>query len=63
MSVLVYHCAKASLINKSSEDLRRRFVKAESTLFRVRYDGDATGERELFLNSRDFNWIAVSRNF
>ncbi|KAG6891692.1 hypothetical protein C0992_010095 [Termitomyces sp. T32_za158] len=42
-----------------SEDLRRRFVKAESTLFRVRYDGDATGERELFLNSRDFNWIAV----
>ncbi|KAG5724621.1 DNA primase large subunit [Termitomyces sp. T112] len=42
-----------------SEDLRRRFVKAESTLFRVRYDEDATSERELFLNSRDFNWTAV----
>ncbi|KAG6813433.1 hypothetical protein H0H92_011130 [Tricholoma furcatifolium] len=42
-----------------SEDLRRRFVKAESTLFRVRYDGDATSERELFLQSRDFNWILV----
>ncbi|KAG6845447.1 hypothetical protein H0H87_009355 [Tephrocybe sp. NHM501043] len=42
-----------------SEDLRQRFVKAESTLFRVRYDGDATSERELFLNSRDFNWAAV----
>lgn len=42
------------------EDLRRRFVKAETTLFKVRYDQEISGERESFLNSRDFNWIAVS---
>ncbi|KAG6850627.1 hypothetical protein H0H93_010819 [Arthromyces matolae] len=41
------------------EDLRRRFVKAESTLFRLRYDKDDSDERELFLHSRDFNWISV----
>ncbi|KAF9005580.1 eukaryotic and archaeal DNA primase, large subunit-domain-containing protein [Cyathus striatus] len=43
-----------------SEDLRRRFVKAESTLFRVRYETDDYREREQFLNSRDFNWIPVT---
>jgi len=42
------------------EELRRRFVKAETTLFRVRYDSDDTSEKEEFLNSRDFDWIAVS---
>ncbi|KAG5639702.1 hypothetical protein H0H81_005885 [Sphagnurus paluster] len=42
-----------------SEDLRRRFVKAETTLFKIRYDGDDNAERELFLSSRDFNWIPV----
>lgn len=42
------------------EDLRRRFVKAETTLFKVRYDKDLHSERESFLRSRDFNWIAVS---
>jgi DNA primase large subunit len=35
-------------------------VKAETTLFRVRYDGDDTSEKDEFLNSRDFDWIAVS---
>jgi DNA primase large subunit len=44
----------------NSEELRRRFVKAESALFRVRYDTDDRSEREGFLNSRDFNWIPVS---
>ncbi|KAG1891281.1 DNA primase, large subunit [Suillus subluteus] len=39
-----------------SEDLRRRFVKAETALFRVRYENDDTRERELFLQSRDFKW-------
>ncbi|GBE81991.1 DNA primase large subunit [Sparassis latifolia] len=43
-----------------SEELRRRFVKAEVALFRVRYDSDDRSERETFLNSRDFDWIAVS---
>jgi len=41
------------------EELRRRFVKAETTLFRVRYDSDDTSEKEEFLNSRDFDWITV----
>ncbi|KAJ7285907.1 eukaryotic and archaeal DNA primase, large subunit-domain-containing protein [Mycena rebaudengoi] len=45
-----------------SEELRRRFVKAETTLFRVRYETDDSKERELFLASRDFNWIAVDRD-
>ncbi|KAJ2936721.1 hypothetical protein H1R20_g374, partial [Candolleomyces eurysporus] len=43
-----------------SEDLRRRFVKAESTLFKVRYEDDAQADREAFLNSRDFNCLPVS---
>ncbi|KAG2147090.1 DNA primase, large subunit [Suillus cothurnatus] len=43
-----------------SEDLRRRFVKAETALFRVRYESDDTKERELFLQSRDFKWTEVS---
>ncbi|KAF8163232.1 eukaryotic and archaeal DNA primase, large subunit-domain-containing protein [Crassisporium funariophilum] len=43
-----------------SEDLRRRFVKAETTLFKVRYDQLITSEREQFLSSRDFNWIPVN---
>ncbi|KAJ6630728.1 eukaryotic and archaeal DNA primase, large subunit-domain-containing protein [Mycena sp. CBHHK59/15] len=44
-----------------SEDLRRRFVKAETTLFRVRYETDDSKEREVFLKSRDFNWVTVDR--
>lgn len=43
-----------------SEELRRRFVEAELTLFKVRYENDGYSERESFLNSRDFNWIPVS---
>ncbi|TDL27346.1 DNA primase, large subunit [Rickenella mellea] len=42
-----------------SEELRRRFVKAEMTLFRIRYETDDSAEREDFLNTRDFGWIAV----
>jgi DNA primase large subunit len=43
-----------------SEDLRRRFIKSELTLFRMRYETDDTKEREAFLQSRSFNWIPVS---
>ncbi|KZT11217.1 DNA primase large subunit [Laetiporus sulphureus 93-53] len=43
-----------------SEELRRRFVKAETALFRMRYDSDDNEEREEFLSSRDFDWIPVS---
>lgn len=42
------------------EDLRQRFVKAESILFRVRYEEVETSDRESFLAGRDFNWVAVS---
>ncbi|OAX43588.1 DNA primase, large subunit [Rhizopogon vinicolor AM-OR11-026] len=42
-----------------SEDLRRRFVKAETALFRVKYESDDARERELFLKSRDFQWNEV----
>ncbi|TFK55004.1 DNA primase large subunit [Heliocybe sulcata] len=42
-----------------SEELRRRFVKAEMTLFRVRWDTDDTGERNAFLKSRSFGWEEV----
>ncbi|KII88643.1 hypothetical protein PLICRDRAFT_111442 [Plicaturopsis crispa FD-325 SS-3] len=44
-----------------SEELRRRFVKAETTLFRVRYEDDDTRERAQFLNSRSFGWIPVDK--
>ncbi|KAI0050926.1 DNA primase large subunit [Auriscalpium vulgare] len=43
-----------------SEELRRRFVKAETTLFRVRYDSCSGTERKNFLNSRDFASIQVT---
>ncbi|THH14337.1 hypothetical protein EW146_g5968, partial [Bondarzewia mesenterica] len=42
-----------------SEELRRRFVKAETTLLRVRYDTDGSSERKAFLSSRDFVWTLV----
>ncbi|KAF9264810.1 DNA primase, large subunit [Marasmius fiardii PR-910] len=42
-----------------SEDLRRRFIKAESTLFRIRFETDDGQERRQFLSSRDFGWAAV----
>ncbi|KAF7332250.1 Rsec15 protein [Mycena kentingensis (nom. inval.)] len=41
------------------EELRRRFVKAETMLFKIRYETDDSTDRESFLSSRDFNWIAV----
>jgi len=44
-----------------SEELRRRFVKAETTLFRVRYDKDDRSELDEFLKSRDFDWIPVTQ--
>lgn len=42
-----------------SEDLRRRFVKAEMALFRVRYEGDDREERSRFLQSRSFDYSRV----
>ena len=41
------------------EELRKRFVKAETALFRVRYDADDTNERQQFLKSMKFDWSGV----
>ncbi|SJX64099.1 related to PRI2-DNA-directed DNA polymerase alpha, 58 KD subunit (DNA primase) [Sporisorium reilianum f. sp. reilianum] len=43
-----------------SEDLRRRFVKAESLLFRLRFETDDATERESFMRSLNLDWKPVS---
>ncbi|RPD66256.1 DNA primase large subunit [Lentinus tigrinus ALCF2SS1-7] len=43
-----------------SEDLRRRFVKAETTLFKLRFDVEDTTEKMKFLNSMNFDWVLAS---
>ncbi|KAI0636857.1 DNA primase large subunit [Trametes polyzona] len=43
-----------------SEELRRRFVKAETTLFKIRFNGEDNVEREEFLNSRNFDWVLAT---
>ncbi|CCA73765.1 related to PRI2-DNA-directed DNA polymerase alpha, 58 KD subunit (DNA primase) [Serendipita indica DSM 11827] len=43
-----------------SEDLRRRFIKAEMALFKVRWETDDPKEREEFLKARAFGWGDVS---
>ncbi|KAH8117327.1 DNA primase, large subunit [Phellopilus nigrolimitatus] len=45
-----------------SEELRRRFVKVETSLFRVRYELDDSIERKSFLESRDFGWLTLSED-
>lgn len=57
-SILI--CLPTTTYICSREDLRRRFVKAETTLFRVRYESDDRLDKEAFLGSRNFNWIQVS---
>jgi DNA primase large subunit len=44
----------------STEDLRRRFSRLESMLFRLRYRLDDTRERQEFVDSLDFAWEMVS---
>lgn len=41
--------------------MRRRFVKAETTLFKLRFDSEDTTEKMNFLNSRNFDWVMVSQ--
>lgn len=43
-----------------TEDLRRRFVKAETTLFRMRFENDDVNEREQFLQTLKIDWTPVS---
>lgn len=42
---------------RGTEDVKRRYVNLETTLFRLRYENDDTQERKAFLASRDFGWI------
>ncbi|KAI3478080.1 hypothetical protein L1887_60011 [Cichorium endivia] len=55
-SVARHHTDKAL----ASEDLRRRFVKAESLLFRLRFETDDASERESFMRSLNLDWNPVS---
>jgi DNA primase large subunit len=43
----------------ATEDLRRRFSRLETMLFRLRYKEDDTRERQAFVNSLDFAWETV----
>ncbi|KIW02683.1 uncharacterized protein PV09_06120 [Verruconis gallopava] len=44
----------------ATEDLRRRFSRLETMLFRLRYKQDDSSERRAFINSLDFTWDTVS---
>nr|ASF90196.1 hypothetical protein SPAR05346 [Bartheletia paradoxa] len=43
-----------------SEELRARFVKAETMLFRLRFESDDGKEKQEFLDSLSFDWMPVS---
>lgn len=43
-----------------TEELRRRFLYAETTLFRYKLETEHLAEREAFLRSQDFVWRMVS---
>ena len=44
----------------STEDLRRRFARIESTLFKIRFQNDDARERQLFVESLQLDWEVVS---
>ena len=44
----------------ATEDLRRRFARIESALFRLRFQSDDARERQAFVESLDFDWKHVS---
>ncbi|KAI4193969.1 MAG: hypothetical protein LQ350_008052 [Teloschistes chrysophthalmus] len=44
----------------STEDLRRRFARAEGALFRLRFQSETASERQDFVASLDLDWEAVS---
>ena len=43
----------------STEDLRHRFARIESSLFRLRFMTDDARERQSFVSSLDFSWEVV----
>ncbi|KAK4203070.1 eukaryotic and archaeal DNA primase, large subunit-domain-containing protein [Triangularia verruculosa] len=44
----------------STEDLRRRFTRVESMLFRLRFQGDDMRERNAFVRTLNLDWEPVS---
>lgn len=44
----------------STEDLRRRFARVETALFKLRFQSDDTNERQSFVKSLQFDWDTVS---
>jgi DNA primase large subunit len=46
--------------NGCSPDLREKFIRTESELFRQRYETDDQNERREFLESLQFDWQIVS---
>lgn len=40
----------------STEDLRRRFTRVETMLFRIRFNSDDLADRSAFVSSLDFDW-------
>lgn len=45
-----------------TEDLRRRFIRLESLLFRIRYLGDDVQDRQAFIDSLELGWEACSND-
>lgn len=43
-----------------SDELRRRFVRAETALFKLRFEQDDSRERQAFLESLDLGWRVLS---
>lgn len=46
----------------STEDLRRRFTRVETTLFKLRFQNDDLKERAAFVNSLNFDWEMVGED-
>lgn len=49
-----------STLRSDSPDLREKFIKAESELFRLRFETDDIHERDEFVRSLKFGWTSVS---
>src|SRR4051812_7373751 len=44
----------------STEDLRRRFTRVETMLFRLRFQADDSRERAVFVRTLNLDWEPVS---
>lgn len=58
---LPFFSTRLAAPNAHSQELRQRFMKAETALFRLRFDSDSAEERQRFLESLNFDWQPVRR--